>query len=181
MRCDSHIARLRRDFRYCMKTPGSSIALTVIIVPLVGSDTQSHLMGTHMFVRAQEYPSSDIWQAAFRVVLRQEIVFAFRNQRPVQLLREYIQMDQSMDRDDDWTATLHIIVLCAEVLSYCYGENSKAVDTWTQLSDRSQSWMSSRSPSLQTLRYVTAETSRYKPFPELWLLNDCHGGRSCGD
>ncbi len=71
-------------------------------------------MGTHTFVRAQEYDQlSGIRQAVFRVVLRQEIVIAFRTQRPVQLLREYTQADRSLSQTDDWVSAFsHHCPLC---------------------------------------------------------------------
>lgn len=92
-------------------------------MPFAGQDFESHLMGTHTFVRAQKYNNpSGIRQAIFRVVLRQEIVIAFRTQRPVQLLREYIQADRSLDRSDEWILAFHIIVLCAEILTIATGK-----------------------------------------------------------
>lgn len=144
-------------------------------VPLVGKDTQSHLMGTHTFMRAQEYHPSAIREAAFRVVLRQEIVVAFKTQCPVQLLPEYVQVDRSMDRSDDWILAFHIIVLCAEVLSFCYGDDPKLADAWDDLSGRVQSWMDSKPSSFEPIRFVRARMSESQVFPEIWLLNDCHG------
>lgn len=143
-------------------------------MPLVGEDTQSHLMGTHTFLRAQESQSSRIRQAAFRVVLRQEIVVAFKTQRPVQLLPEYVQVDRSMESTDDWTLAFHIIVLCAEVLNYCYGNDPKNVRAWDELAGRAQSWMDSKPASFEPLHYVSPEISKTQVFPEIWLLNDCH-------
>ncbi len=132
-------------------------------------------MGTHTFVRAQEYQPSSIGQAAFRVVLRQEIVVAFKTQSAIQLLPEYIQVDRSMEQSDDWTLAFHIIVLCAEVLSYCYGDEPKTADAWHDLANRTQSWMDSKPTSFEPLQFVPCRTSDDQIFPEIWLLNDCHG------
>lgn len=133
-------------------------------------------MGTHTFVRAQEYHQpSGIRQATFMVVLRQEIVVAFRTQTPVELLREYVQVDRSMGRTDDWTLAFHIIVLCAEVLTYCYGDGSKTADTWDELAGRAQSWMNSKPVSFEPIHRVPGRMSETQVFPEIWLLNDCHG------
>jgi hypothetical protein len=134
------------------------------------------LIGSHTFVRAQEYHQlSGIRQAAFRVVLRQEIVVAFRAQRPVQLLREYVEVDQHMDRADDWTMAFHIIVLCAEVLTYCYGDGPKTAEIWDDLAGRIHSWKSLRSASFEPLHSIPGRCSDSQVFPEIWLLNDCHG------
>lgn len=135
-------------------------------------------MGTHTFVRAQEYPqpSGGIRQAVLRVALRQEIVIAFRTQRPVQLLREYIQVDRSLDKADDWTLAFHVIVLCAEILNYCYGGDAKTPDAWNELATRAQSWMDTKPIHFEPLLYrAPGEVSEEQVFPEIWLLNDCHG------
>lgn len=135
-------------------------------------------MGTRTFVRAQGYHHrpSGIRQAAFRVVLRQEIVIAFRTQRPVQLLREYVQVDGSLDQADDWTLAFHIIVLCAEVLTYCYGDEPKTAAAWDDLSDRAQRWMDGKHVTFEPLLYrAQGERCGDQVFPEIWLLNDCHG------
>lgn len=148
---------------------------TIDIVPVVGKDTQSHLIGTHTFIRAQDYQSSGIRQAAFRVVLRQEIVFAFKTQSPIQLLTEYVQVDRYMDQIDDWTSAFHIIVLCAEVLSYCYGDDAKSANTWTQLTDRAQIWITSKPASFEPSYSMPRKMSQSQVFPQIWLLNECHG------
>lgn len=159
-----------------MNTTIGEVVANERVVPLVGQDMQSHLMGTHTFVRAQEYHQlSGIRQATFRVVLRQEIVVAFRTQTPVQLLREYVQVDRSMDRTDDWTLAFHIIVLCAEILTYCYGNSSKTAEVWDDLAGKAQAWMNSKSASFKPIYRVPSRMSETQVFPQIWLLNDCHG------
>jgi hypothetical protein len=144
-------------------------------VPLVGSDTQGHLMGTHTFMRASEYRPFGIREAVFRVVLRQEIVFAFKTQAALQLLPEYVQVDRAMERVDDWAFAFHIMVLCAEVLSYCYGEGPKLAEAWDDLSARVKSWIDSKPSSYEPLFCVPTCVVKGQIFPQIWLLNDCHG------
>jgi len=79
-----------------------------------------------------------------------------------------------MDQTDDWTLAFHIIVLCAEVLSYCYGDEPKTADAWHDLTDRTQSWMDSKPTSFEPLQFVPRRTSEDQVFQEIWLLNDCH-------
>lgn len=134
-------------------------------------------MGTHTFMRAPENQPSGIREAAFRVVLRQEIVFAFKTQSPLQLLPEYVLVDRSMDKSDDWTLAFHIIVLCAEVLGYCYGDDPNPPGAWDDLAERARCWMGSKSASFEPLYCVPARTTESQVFPEIWLLNDCHGMR----
>lgn len=147
----------------------------IVIVPLVGSDTQGHLRGTHTFMRASEYRPFGIREAAFRVVLRQEIVFAFKTQSSLQLLPEYVQVDRLMEKTDDWTVAFHILVLCAEVLSYCYGDGQKLAVEWDTLSTRLETWMDTKPASFEPTFCVPAAKQDNQVFPRIWLLNDCHG------
>ena len=160
-----------------LKATGPSLRENQLAVPFAGQDFESHLMGTHTFVRAQKYNHpSGIRQAIFRVVLRQEIVIAFRTQRPVQLLREYIQVDRSLDRTDEWILAFHIIVLCAEILNFCYGEDPKTSEAWQELSERTRIWMDTKPVQFEPLLYSTrAESSEAQVFPEIWLLGDSQG------
>lgn len=146
-------------------------------VPVAGQDFESHLMGTHTFVRAQAHrQQSAIQLAAFRVVIRQEIVLTFRTQRPIRLLEKYVLVDQSLDNDDDSSLTFHIFVLCAEVLTMCYGDGPKTSQAWDELERRLQEWIDSRPITFDPLFYrAPNELPDGNVFPEISLLNDCHG------
>ncbi|EHK23125.1 uncharacterized protein TRIVIDRAFT_29036, partial [Trichoderma virens Gv29-8] len=143
-------------------------------VAVVGKDTCSHLLGTHIFVLAQEYRTSGIRQAAFRVALRQEINVAFCTRKPMKLLTKYINVDRSTDLKSDWDWTIHIIVLCAEVLNYCYCNIAQdPAQAWDELSTRAEDWLRKKPKSFEPLQ---CKNSNYgdRVFPEIWLLNDCH-------
>lgn len=158
------------------------ISLFTISVPFAGQDIESHLKGSHTFVRALEtaHMASGIRQATLRVILRQEIVMAFRSQRSVALLPQYLEVDQWLGSDsgaaDDWTYAFHVIVLCAEVLNWCYGEEAKTRGAWEELSGRVQRWMDSKPASFEPLLYrEPGQTGENQVFPEIWHINDCHG------
>ncbi|CAK7230473.1 hypothetical protein SCUCBS95973_007586 [Sporothrix curviconia] len=179
-------------------------AATVILrlyEEIMGQDMENHLMGTHTFVRLQEYAqSSPIRQAVFRVALRQEIVISFRTQRPVQLLREYVRADHSLTAgsptsipgsgEDDWALAFHIFVLCAEVLTFCYGEDTDSLgstpatppQSWDDLAWRAQQWVDTVPLSYEPLLYRPPGPGHV--FPTIMLLNDCHACIAiaiCGD
>lgn len=149
-------------------------------VPIFGEDTRSHILGTHIFALAQEYRSAGILQAALRVALRQEINVAFFTRRPVQLLSAYFKIDpSSTDAGSDWTWTLRIIVLCADVLNHCYcsaQENGQELpQPWVELAERAESWLRDKPASFEPLMCRGRDLNRGRTFPEIWLLNDCHG------
>lgn len=87
--------------------------------------------------------------------------------------QSYIQADRSLDRSDDWTLAFHIIVLCAEVLTYCYGDDPKTVQIWDKLMARAQKWINSVPISFEPLFYRSP--CQGQVFPTIMLLNDCHG------
>lgn len=145
------------------------------LVAVVGKDTLSHLLGTHIFVLAQEYRTSGIRQAAFRVALRQEINVAFCTRKPLKLLTKYTDVDRSADLKSDWDWTVHIIVLCAEVLNYCYCNIGQApTQPWDELSTRVEDWLRKKPKSFEPLQCKEPNYTD-QVFPEIWLLNDCHG------
>jgi hypothetical protein len=67
------------------------------------------------------------------------------------------------------------MVLCAEVLSYCYGEGPKLAEAWDDLSARVKSWIDSKPSSYEPLFCVPTCVVKGQIFPQIWLLNDCHG------
>lgn len=97
------------------------------------------------------------------------------------MLQQYLEADRSLDnRADDWSSAFHIIVLCAEILTCCYGDEPKAVNAWSQLAQRVQAWMDTKAISFEPLlsestANKTSNDSQTRVFPEIWLLNDCHG------
>ena len=105
---------------------------------------------------------------------------AFRSQRSVALLPQYLEVDQWLGSDsgatDDWTYAFHIIVLCAEVLNWCYGEEAKTRGAWEELSGRVQRWIDSKPASFEPLLYrEPGQGGESQVFPEIWHINDCHG------
>lgn len=149
--------------------------ISIASAPIAGQDYESHLMGTHTFVKAQDYhQQSAIQQAAIRVVLRQEIVYSFRTQQPVRLLQEYIQVNESLNPDKDSSTAFHLFVLCAEALTLCYGSGQKTPEAWEELEGRVQAWMDTKPVTFEPLlKREPNESLTGNVFPEIWLLNDC--------
>ncbi|KAJ9649400.1 hypothetical protein H2199_000175 [Coniosporium tulheliwenetii] len=155
------------------------LAATVILrfleeveVPVSGADTQSHLLGTHVFISAQERSTvmGGLRQAAFWVGLRQEIYMAFVNQRSILPALEHCNIDRSFDMANDCTWANRIVVHCADVLRYCFGDGEHSVNTYNQLSDYCRDWMAYKPASFSPIFY--REASEGELFPEVWLLSD---------
>lgn len=149
---------------------------------IFGEDTRSHILGTHIFAVGREYRSTGILQAALRVALRQEINVAFFTRKPIQLLSAYFRVNDdssTADQGSDWSWTLRIIVLCADVLNHCYcspaGDEQEPSQPWAELAERAESWLRHKPASFEPLRCRERDPGRGRAFPEVWLLNDCHG------
>ncbi|KAE9573948.1 hypothetical protein CGMCC3_g9951 [Colletotrichum fructicola] len=159
----------------------SICAATVILrlyeelsVPLLGQDTRSHLLGTHLFVLAQEYQTSGIRRAAFLVALRQEINVAFSTRKPTQLLTKCLGFRSVAELKNDWDWTIYIIVLCAELLNHCYcSPRDESAQSWTELSARAEDWLEKKPISFEPLQCRERNGSD-RVFPDIWFLNDCH-------
>ncbi|OCL02702.1 hypothetical protein AOQ84DRAFT_348764 [Glonium stellatum] len=155
------------------------LAATVILrfleeveVPISGADTQSHLLGTHVFISAQERSTviGGLRQAAFWVGLRQEVYMAFVNQRSILPALEHCNTNRSFDPTDDCTWANRIIVLCADVLRYCFGDGEHSVSSYNQLLKYSTDWMTYKPSSFTPIFY--REPKEGNIFPEIWLLSD---------
>lgn len=142
----------------------------------MGRCLQSGFLGTHTFILARKYHElSDVGQAVFHVILRQEILVAFRTRRPVRMLDDFLHVDRSMTGANDWTSTFHVLALCAEILNFCYEEDAKTLDAWDHLASRTQSWANTKPTSFEPMYREPAQATQPKVFPEIWLLNDSHG------
>ncbi|KAI9820798.1 MAG: hypothetical protein M1827_005169 [Pycnora praestabilis] len=157
------------------------LAATVILrfleevdVPLSGADTQSHLLGTHVFISAQERSAAagSLRQAAFWVGLRQEIYIAFVNQRSIQPALEHCNIDRSFEPTDDCTWANRIVVHCAEVLRFCFGEGEHTTVRWADLMQYLQQWSDLKPSSFTPIFYRESDYSKGQVFPELWYLGD---------
>ncbi|KAI0891616.1 hypothetical protein F4806DRAFT_500796 [Annulohypoxylon nitens] len=143
-------------------------------VPTTGQDTYSHLLGIHAFVNVGDHymvPGS-LSAASFWVGLRQEIYIAVITQQPVKLSLNHFVVDRSFEPADDYTWSNRAIVLIADVLNFCFGENSFTVGEWNALDEACQKWSATRPPSFNPFFY--RERAASMAFPEVWHGSSCH-------
>lgn len=111
--------------------------------------------------------------ASFWVGLRQEIYIAVITQQPVKLSLNHFVVDRSFEPADDYTWSNRAIVLIADVLNFCFGENSFTVGEWNALDEACQKWSATRPPSFNPFFY--RERAASMAFPEVWHGSSCHG------
>jgi len=165
--------------------------LTVLSIgPLSGSNSQSHLIGGHLFASAlaselatSMWPAEDpgepdrlnsLRHAALMVAFRQEVYTAFACQRPV-LPTFYIPpIDRCLDNPaDDGTWTYRIMIHLVDALKFCLGDEpmtlEKSIRRHSQLLSYAEEWYAlfygenSQAQSNNKKRCIA---------PEIWILND---------
>lgn len=151
--------------------------LEEIDVPISGQSPneesgKSHLFGTHVLMSAQEDAATagGLRQAAFWVGLRQEIYMAFINQHSILPRLEHHKIDRSYAPAADHAWSNRMVVLCADVLRYCYGDDDTSTATYYQLTESVSKWYERKPTSFDPLYYCKA--NELNVLPELWFLRE---------
>ncbi len=144
-------------------------------VPLSGfspSDRQSHLLGSHAFIKAQRHPVEydGLRQAAFWVGLGQGIYVAIVNQRSIVIALDDLNIDRSCEPAADHRWSCRMVALCADVIRYCFGEDDRSVNTFQRLSESVEDWNKHKNESFTPIYFK--DTDEGNVFPEIWFRQD---------
>ncbi|TVY14450.1 hypothetical protein LARI1_G007024 [Lachnellula arida] len=144
--------------------------------PLNGGDWETGLRGTQVFIEAQASAghATSLRRAAFRVACRQEVYMAFIKQRPFSLPQHDWNDYRSLEPADDHTWAHRVVVHCADVLMYCYGEHRSNNSDYDASVEYHASWDRLRPKSFEPIYSKPADPSQGEVWPELWYLSDCH-------
>lgn len=142
-------------------------------VPSMSADssTESHLLGTRVFVSAQEKlrDFTSLRRAAFWVALRQEIHMAFIQTRPVHPNFDLETISRLVVHDDNGCNFANLTILhCAACVRYCYGAEEQSIGTWEKLRATQERWLVER-PWIFHPMYINEESGI---FPEVIFMND---------
>ncbi|OTB02769.1 hypothetical protein M426DRAFT_24377 [Hypoxylon sp. CI-4A] len=143
-------------------------------VPTTGQDNYSHLLGIHAFVNVgdQYMVPGSLSAASFWVGLRQEIYIAVITQQPVKVSLNHFVVDRSFEPADDYTWSNRAIVLIADVLNCCFGDNTFTTGRWNALNEACEKWSVTRPSSFSPFFY--RERTGTTAFPEVWHGSSCH-------
>lgn len=143
--------------------------------PHSGTGAQSHLLGTHIFMGAQERSavSGGLRRAAFWVGLRMELFFAFLNSRSIHPSLELCNVDRSLDAADDCKWANRMVAHCAEALRYCFGDGEHSIGKYMDLVQYCSDWMAYKPPSFTPIYYK--EPADNDMFPEIWMNGQVAG------
>ncbi|QDS73628.1 hypothetical protein FKW77_002104 [Venturia effusa] len=143
--------------------------------PNSGTGAQSHLLGTHIFMGAQERSavSGGLRRAAFWVGLRMELFFAFLNSRSIHPSLELCNVDRSLEPADDCRWANRMVAHCAEALRYCFGDGEHSIGRYMDLVQYCSDWMAYKPPSFTPIYY--REPGENDMFPEIWMNGQVAG------
>ena len=175
-----------------------------MLAPLTGSDNETYLNVVKAVINTQEdgsfgslesmqgpprdndpfaSPAPSLRHSASLIALRQEIWSVLLYRRPFRLPlcpdNDYGNLGQA----DDFVWTNRILIWCADVLRFCFGEDSgisslRDVDInrnqrWESLVAFEQSWKMLQPSCFEPIYYQEQEHAKGRYFPDIWLTNDC--------
>lgn len=125
-------------------------------------------------------PPTSLGYSACLVSLRQEIWSALLNKRPFRLFSRTDKYYMLQEKTDDFEWTNHITFWCADVIRFCFGDESERFNDTTVVQSREQRWELLKGFERQ---WETTQPSAFKPlhfrwdgnsvFPTQLQINDC--------
>ena len=118
---------------------------------------------------------SEMRKAAFWVGLRQEVTAAFASHRPIKISLDHSFIDQSFaDTNDDAWAN-RIIIHCANVIDFCFGDADQKAGRYRALKEYDNGWLLARPPSFLPLAYIRPDPKRGEVFPRIHYISHAVG------
>ncbi|KAL4784476.1 hypothetical protein BJX76DRAFT_357076 [Aspergillus varians] len=124
---------------------------------------------------------SSLRQAAFWVAFRQEVYSAFLKQRPFNMSLSRCDVFRSFTPGEDGLWTARLVIFCADVLEFCYGNTAHAraqqtstKERWTHLKSLCQKWIEILPSSFEPIYFREANPQSGEIFPEICYLTNIH-------
>ncbi|TIC89685.1 hypothetical protein CH35J_012654 [Colletotrichum higginsianum] len=177
--CLKHLTAISNDSSAL--TNDDLLAATILLrtleeldVPLIGTDHEGHLLGIQLFMNTQNASStapSPLRQASFWVGLRQEITMAFATQRPIKVKLDHLFIDRSLSPADDDCWANRIVVHCAEVVQFCFGDVASRKAEYERLVEYDYRWLRARPLSWLPIAYSEPDPALDAVFPQIFYIN----------
>jgi hypothetical protein len=134
------------------------------------------MIGIKVFLpRDETVPISGLRRCAFNGALRQEVTMSLAAQHPPQWPVDRIGIDLSLTPTDDDTWNMRIILIVAEIESYCFGETDLSASRWHELERLLSAWREARPATFEPIFYRAGRRETHgEIFPTIWFLGDSH-------
>ncbi|KAL4978287.1 hypothetical protein BDW66DRAFT_158365 [Aspergillus desertorum] len=122
---------------------------------------------------------SSLWKAAFWVAFRQEVYSAFQ-QRPFNMSLSRCDVFRSFTPGEDALWTARLVIFCADVLEFCYGNTAHAPtqestrERWDELNALSHKWAEFLPSSFEPIYCREAYRQNGEVFPVICYLSHIH-------
>ncbi|KAI1629443.1 hypothetical protein EDD37DRAFT_51122 [Exophiala viscosa] len=164
----------------------------VITGPKVGSADQIDTMRSPQAMQSSTSASDpSTWradglcQAAFWVAFRQEIHSAFLKQRAFNLALSRCEAFRSFSPAEDAVWADRLIIFCADVLEFCYGNSTNhssrqhesssiSKERWLSLKQYEQMWSEVLPASFEPIYFRDPDRAKGEVFPQICYMADCH-------
>jgi hypothetical protein len=166
-----------------LSIPGSTVATADMEIPAETYSSPSTVPNTASFENKRWY-MADLRQAAFWVAFRQEVYSAFLKQRPFNMSLSRCDVFRSFAPAEDALWTARLVIFCADVLEFCYGNSHKppahevngtsAKDRWSHLKSLEQKWVDLLPSSFEPIYFREPDKSKGEVFPEICYLTNLH-------
>ncbi|EEU34867.1 uncharacterized protein NECHADRAFT_22487, partial [Fusarium vanettenii 77-13-4] len=145
-----------------------------IDVPFSSNGSQSHLIGTRVFLAAQKEVCefTGLRLAAFWSALRQEIFTAVVHFKPVQLTELLTKITPFiLPEDCNCSYANRTIIHCAACVQLCFGHSTVSQEQWDKLMDCLDQWWNARPWQFRPMTPADGERGS-SSFPDEFYLND---------
>lgn len=149
----------------------------------IGSpEIQGYLFGIQVLVSAMEHDAltaGGLRQAALWTGIRQEIFMAFIAQRSIALSLSSSNFDQSLSPTDDHTWAFRMVLHCAEILTFAYGNGSDTISTqqreatWVELVNYCLQFVARRPSYFSPIHHAPPLPPR-RVFPTILFNTEAH-------
>ncbi|KYK56564.1 hypothetical protein DCS_03564 [Drechmeria coniospora] len=119
--------------------------------------------------------ASSLRQAAFWVGLRQEVTTAVASRRSIKITLSPNFADPSFAPAADEVWTHRIMMHCAKVAQFCFGNRSRSMDEYRNLVKYDEGWLRARPATFLPLAYSDSDTNRGEVFPHILYLSHAVG------